>query len=120
MSMSAIKAAARAALHEKAAEPCTHTRGAVVTPDAAQTAAGLELSVRFKSKMKLASAESDGVSILENIESLIFRQEQLDDLGITLDHSDIITIPGYSLVFVLDQEMDTDGPQNVYWTVVRE
>lgn len=120
MSMADIKAAARAAIHERAAEPCIHTRGADIVPTAEQLAAGLILSVRFKMKMKLASAESDGVSILENIESVIFRQTQLDDLGLSLNHNDEIAIPGYGITFILDQEMDGDGPQNVYWTVVRE
>lgn len=119
MSMSAIKAAARAAIHGRLAEPCSLSRGAEVIPTAEQSAAGLILSVRFKMKLKLASADTDGVSILENIESVIFSQTQLDDLGLTLEHGDEIEIPGYGLTFSLDQEMDGDGPHNVYWTVVR-
>ncbi len=35
------------------------------------------------------------------------------------EHGDEIEIPGYGLTFSLDQEMDGDGPHNVYWTVVR-
>lgn len=119
MSMSAIKSAARAAIHANGSEPCTHERDGVVSPSAEQSAEGLSLSVRFKSKLKTASAESDGVAILENVESLIFIQSQLDALAITLEHGDLIAIPGYGIVFELDQEMDPDGPLQVYWTVVR-
>lgn len=120
MSMSAIKAAARAVIHDRGAEPCTHQdRDGVLSPSAEQSAEGLSLSVRFKSKLKAASAADDGLSILENIESLIFLQPQLDALAIELEHGDLIAVPGYGLTFELDQEMDPDGPLQVYWTVVR-
>jgi hypothetical protein len=120
MSMSEIKREARLAMHAEMAEPCTYEdRGTPITPTVEQSAVGLSLSVRYKTKLKAASAEADGVSILENIESIIFSSEQLTALGLEPVHGAIITLPGYGLAFELDQPMDSDGPINVYWTVVR-
>jgi hypothetical protein len=120
MSMSEIKREARLALHAEMAEPCTYEdRGTPVTPSAEQSAGGLSLSVRYKSKLKAASAEADGVSILENIESVIFSSEQLAALELEPMNGAIIRLPGYGLAFELDQQMDGDGPINIYWTVVR-
>src|SRR3546814_5318260 len=73
------------------AEPCSYSdRGTPATPTAEQLAVGLSLSARFASKTKLASAESDAVSIMENIERLIFNQPQLDALGLELDHGGLV------------------------------
>lgn len=120
MSMAEIKSEARTAIHERGAEQCSYTdRGTPTTPSAEQLAEGLLLSARFASKTKIASAESDGVSIMENIERLIFNQAQLDSLGLELESGGLVTFPGYGLVFELDQRIDPDGPLNVYWTVVR-
>ena len=121
MSMSDIKRTARTSLHGTMAEPCRYIDDVnAPVPSAEQLAEGLSLSARFKSKLKVASAESDGVSILEGIESLIFNQTQLDALGLSLESGAMIDFPGYGLVFRLDQEMDPDGPLNRYWTVVRD
>ena len=118
--MSDLKRTARTAIHGLAAEPCIyHDRDTGPIPSAEQSAEGLTLSVRFKSKLKTASAMDDGLSILENIESLIFNQAQLDALGLTLDHGSLVEIPGYGISFRLDQRMDDDGPLNRYWTVTR-
>lgn len=120
MSMSEVKRDARAALHAEMAEPCTYEdRGTPLTPTVEQSAVGLSLSVRFKSKLKTASAEADGVSILEGIESLIFNSDQLAALELEPVQGAIVRVPGYGLAFELDQRMDDDGPLNVYWTVVR-
>lgn len=120
MSMSQIKLAARQALHSELAEPCIYTdRDAPAIPSAEQSAGGLSLSARFKSKLKVGSAESDGLSILENVESLIFNQPQLDALALELESGAVVEFPGYGISFRLDQEMDPDGPVNRYWTVTR-
>jgi hypothetical protein len=120
MSMAEIKTEQRNALHAEMAEPCLYTdRATPVTPSVEQSAEGLLLSARFKFKLKVGSAEADGVSILENVESLIFNQPQLDALELELDHNAVIEFPGYGISFVLDQRMDPDGPVNVYWTVTR-
>lgn len=118
--MSDLKRRVRTTLHERAAEPCTYTIGDDTIPSAEQTAEGLGLSVRFKMKLRTASPIDDGASILENIESLIFNQDQLDALALRLEFGALIHIPGYEITFRLDQEMDSDGPLNRYWTVTRD
>lgn len=121
MSMSAIKRSSRSAIHQEASEPCRYIDADnAPVPSPEQSAEGLSLSIRFKSKLKVGSAESDGLSILENVESLIFNQAQLDALGLVLESGALIDVAGYEIVFRLDQRLDGDGPLNVYWTVVRE
>lgn len=120
MSMSDLKRAARTAIHDRAAEPCIyHDRDLGAVPSSAQALEGLSLSVRFKSKLRAASPIDDGVSILENIESLIFNRTQVDALGLTLEGGTVVEVPGYGISFRLDQELDADGPLNIYWTVIR-
>lgn len=120
MPMSDLKRGARTAIHDRAAEPCIyHDRYAGSIPSAEQSAEGLSLSARFKSKLRTASAEDDGLSILENVESLIFNQDQLTALALDLDSGTVVEFPGYGISFRLDQEMDADGPLNRYWTVTR-
>lgn len=121
MSMSDLKRQARGLIHDRGAEPCICRNDDDRTvPSVEQSAAGLSLSVRFKTKLKTASPIDDGASILENIESLIFNQDQLDALALVLEYGMLIEIPGYEIVFRLDQEMDADGPLNRYWTVTRD
>lgn len=120
MPISDLKRDSRHALHEALAEPCLyHDRDRGPIPSAADVAEGKSLSVRFKSKLRTASAEADGLSILENVESLIFHDTQLAALALELEYGALIEIPGYGITFRLDQEMDRDGPLNVYWTVTR-
>lgn len=120
MSMSDLKREARATLHAEMAEPCIyHDRDLGPIPSAEQSAEGLSLSARFKSKLRTASAEDDGLSIMENVESLIFQRTQLAALALELEHGTVVEFPGYEISFRLDQEMDADGPLNVYWTVTR-
>lgn len=119
MSMSAIKTAARTALHAAMAEPAVYNDGDALYPSAEQLAEGLILTVRFSTKSKLLSPESDGLSIMENVEKLIFQSTQLDALGIELEQGAVISIPGYGIDLVLDQPLDGDGPLNIYWTVTR-
>jgi len=75
--------------------------------------------VRFKSKLRSANGEDDALTILENVESLIFSDSQLAALGIVLEYGTVVEVPGYNISFRLDQEMDRDGPTNIYWTVTR-
>ena len=120
MSMSDLKRGVRTAIHDRAAEPCIyHDRDLGPIPSAEQSAEGLTLSARFKSKLRTASAEDDGLSILENVESLIFNQDQLTALAVELEHGTLVEFPGYGIAFRLDQRMDDDGPLNRYWTVTR-
>ncbi len=120
MAMSDIKRSARAAIHAAMAEPCSYQDADTPhTPSVEQSAEGLTLTARFASKLKTASAEGDGVSILEGVERLIFNTDELEALGLELRHGGHINFPGYGITFELDQEMDPDGPLQVYWTVVR-
>lgn len=121
MSMAEIKANQRRALHARMGEPCLYRpdRSEPAIPSAEQSAGGLVLTVRFKTKQRVANSDYDGVSILEGVESLIFQDAQLAALAIELTSGDRIEIPGYNLAFELDQPLDPDGPLNVYWTVTR-
>lgn len=121
MSMSDIKRSARTTLHASAAEPCRYIDDTnPPVPSADQLAEGLVLSARFKSKMRAAQGEQDALTILENVESLIFNSDQLTALAIELEGGALVEFPGYGITFRLDQQMDPDGPLNVYWTVVRD
>lgn len=120
MSMSDVKRKNRTALHARLAEPCLyHDRDLGMIPSAEQSAGGLVLSARFKSKLRTVSPEDDGLSILENVESLIFNSDQLAALALELESGTVVEFPGYEISFRLDQEMDRDGPLNRYWTVTR-
>ena len=119
MSLSADKTEARLAIHERMSEPCSYTDGIDTYPSAEQIALGLELTARFHTKSKVSMSESDSMSLMENIEKIIFIQPQLDALGLTLDSGGILTFPGYGLSVALDSELDPDGPLQTYWTVTR-
>lgn len=120
MRMSEIKAQARSAIHAEAAEPCVYRdRTGQSYPSAEQSAGGLVLSARFKTKLRAASMDSDSMSILENVESVILNSPQWVALGIEPQHGATLDFPGYGFTLRLDQEMDPDGPLNRYWTVTR-
>lgn len=120
MGLSAIKQEARLAIHETMGEPCTYTSGDDPSvPTAEQTAAGLTLTARFHTKTKTQIGDNDGLSVMEPIEKLVFNQTQLNALELELEQNAVIYFPGYSLSVCLDQELDPDGPENVYWTVTR-
>lgn len=114
-----IKNEARAAIHDRGAVACIYSDGTTDYPTAEQVEAGLELTVRFATKTKVVSPESDGLSIMEAIERVIFAQPQLDALALEPDHNGVLTLPEYGISLQLDQPLDPDGPFNVYWTVVR-
>lgn len=119
MGLSADKTEARLAIHERMGEPCSYSDGIDTFPTLEQIAAGLELTVRFHTKSKVSMSESDSMSLMENIEKIIFMQPQLDALGLTPDSGGVLTFPGYGLSVTLDSELDPDGPLQTYWTVIR-
>lgn len=120
MGLSAIKTDARLAIHERMAEPCIYSDDLVdPTPTPAQTAAGLELTARFHTKAKVLASESDALSLMENIEKIVFLQPQLDALELELESGALLQFPGYGLSCRLDTELDPDGPLQRYWTVTR-
>lgn len=120
MGLSAIKTDTRLALHERMGEPCTYTDGAEPTvPTVEQQAAGLVLKARFQTKAKVSLGDSDGLTVMEPIEKLIFNETELATLGLVLEQGAEIHFPGYGLSVILDSPLDPDGPENVYWTVTR-
>lgn len=120
MGLSAIKQEARLAIHRRMGEPCTYTDGGDPTmPTVEQSAAGLTLTARFHTKSKVNLGDSDGLTVMEPIEKLVFNKTELEALGLVLQNGAEIHFPGYELSVILDQELDPDGPENVYWTVTR-
>lgn len=121
MPFSDVKRRARTAVHKTFGEPCTYTApGGVVSPSEEQAAAGLTLTVRFATKLKEFTPETDAITIIEGVERVIFNQDQLDALELEPVNAAVLDIPGLELSLVLDQPMDPDGPLNRYWTVTRE
>lgn len=120
MGLSAIKTTTRLAIHARMSEPCSYSDGASPTvPSAEQIAEGLGLHARFHTKTKTQIGDNDGLSLMEPIEKLIFNATELSSLGLVLEHGARIDFPGYGLSVRLDSELDGDGPENVYWTVIR-
>lgn len=121
MPFSDVKRRARSVVHKTFGEPCTYTApGGAVSPSEEQAAAGLALTVRFATKLKQFTPETDAITIIEGVERVVFNQDQLDALELVPVSAARLDIPGLELALVLDQEMDPDGPLNRYWTVTRE
>lgn len=120
MGLSAIKTEARLALHARMGEPCIYSDGENPSvPTIEQQAAGLELKARFQTKAKVSLGNSDGLTVMEPIEKLIFNATELAALGLELEQSAELFFPGYGITLSLDSPLDPDGPENVYWTVTR-
>lgn len=119
MPLSEIKTQARAALHGAMAEPASYSFGGNTYPTPEQIDAGLSLTVRWHNKMRIqGERDSSDVGILEGINRLVFNTDNLAALGLTLERLGQIDIPGYGKTFRLDQEEESDGPLNVYWSVI--
>ena len=110
---------ARQALHGAMAEPASYSFGGVTYPTPEQIEAGLSLTVRWHTKMKIVGErDASDVGFLEGVNRLIFTQPELDALGLTLTRLGEVTIPGYDKVLRLDHTEESDGPLNVYWSVI--
>ena len=120
--LSAVKAQARAALHDAMSEPASYTApgvGGAVTPSPEQIEAGLSLKVRWHNKQRIVGENTQAdAGVIEGINRLVFQQPNLDELGLTLAKHGIITIPGYSKQLRLDYPEEPDGPLNRYWSVI--
>jgi hypothetical protein len=120
--LSAVKAQARAALHDAMSEPASYTApgvGGAVTPSPEQIEAGLSLKVRWHNKQRIVGENTQAdAGIIEGINRLVFQQPNLDELGLTLAKHGVITIPGYSKQLRLDYPEEPDGPLNRYWSVI--
>lgn len=120
MSIADIKLEARRALHEQFGLPIVYTApDGTISPAVEQSAAGLTLRARFATKTKIISPENDALSIMENVERLIFSAEELEALGRVLGQAGEVLIPDYGFTLSLDMQLDPDGPFNQYWTVAR-
>jgi hypothetical protein len=121
--ISAYKTQARTALHEAMSEPASYTApqnaGGAVTPTPEQIEAGLSLTVRWHHKLKIVgeNVQADA-GIIEGVNRLVFQQPNLDELGLTLAKHGVVTIPGFSKQLRLDYHEESDGPLNVYWSVI--
>lgn len=120
MGLAEIKSQSRSSLHEAMSVPASYDSvdGVTTLP----VTAGL--TVRWHNKLARQGAlegNFDAV-IVEGIDRLVFRQEQLDALGITLARNDRIAVPslGPKAAWTLEHAEDPDGPHNVYWSVSRE
>jgi hypothetical protein len=119
MSLVEIKARTRRALHAQMGVPVTvFDLDEIAYPSAAQVAEGLTLAARFSTRARVISPDNDAMSIMENIEKLIFNSEELAALGLELEQAQRVMTP-YGFDVRLDQQLDPDGPLNVYWTVTR-
>ena|SRR5690349_22587148 len=117
--LSGIKLQARQALHGAMAEPATYTANGVETPSAEQIEAGLSLTVRWHTKMRISGERNSAdTGIIEGVNRLIFNSDELAALGLELKRGGVVSIPGYEKLLRLDQPEDSDGPLNVYWGVI--
>lgn len=121
MSIVEIKADARRAIHEEFGVPVIYTDlDGTVYPSAEQSAEGLLLTARFSTKARVLSPDSDALTIMENVERLIFNDENLAELDLVLDSAGQVQLVDYNIPLILDMELDRDGPINSYWTVTRQ
>lgn len=118
------KRAARQALHGLASIAVSYSDDTLSEP--------VVVTVRYHNKLSRpidGGFESDGLAqILASVDRLVFSESNLaaapqpdgSTVAVELRHRGVITIPQYNLAFSLDTLEPSDGPENVYWTVVRE
>jgi len=118
MGIARIKEQARARLHRAMSVPVLWSRGEATLPEGGPDKK--KLSARWHNKLvRQGDLGGDYADILEGLDRLVFQQDQLDALGITLTRGDIITFSDYDVSFELDQPEPNDGPLNRYWHVSR-
>lgn len=101
------------------AEPASYSLDGDTTPTPEQTAAGLSLTVRWHTKMRIVGErDSADTGILEGVNRLIFNTDELAALDLDLARGGEIYIPGYDKRLRLDHHEDSDGPLNDYWGVI--
>lgn len=81
------------------------------------------LSVRWHDRFVKAVGDVPGggwAEVLENIDQIIFNEEELTALSITPVRGDTITLTDYAnFVLVLDTKMQRNGPVTIGWNVTR-
>jgi len=118
--LAGVKSKARRAIHRIHGWPCQYTApDGAVFPSTEQLSAGLTLTVRFGTKLRQFSPETDAVTIIEGVERVTFLQDQLDALAMSPQGAGRLSIPDLGFDLFLDQPMDPDGPLQTYWTVTR-
>jgi len=85
---------------------------------------GVALSARWHTKQRLIGQLENGgyAEILENLESLVFMADELEEKSVLLEQGTevVITHPAYSsATFYLDVLMPNDGPLEVKYQVAR-
>ncbi|HLP70323.1 MAG TPA: hypothetical protein VK181_22685 [Rhizobium sp.] len=121
MGTAEYKMEARAALHEALANPAVYTRSAVTVPSQEQLDAGLALTVRWHNRNRtriLGERTNDDAGIVEGINRLVFNTDELDALGLVPERNAVVEVPGLGKSFRLDYREESDGPLNVYWSVI--
>lgn len=115
-----IKTQARQALHEAMSYPASYLApGGDTYPTAEQTEAGLSLTVRWHTKLKITGERSqDDVGVIEGINRLVFNLPELEALDLTLARLGVVTVPDLGKSFRLDYHEEPDGPISDYWSVI--
>lgn len=119
MSLADIKRQARTDLHARMAVPASYSLDGTTVPSPAQISAGLVLTVRWHNKLARNGALDGDFQgeIIEGIDRLVFNQDQLDALGLTLVRGGVVSIPDYDQYWTLDSQEPSDGPLNRYWVI---
>jgi hypothetical protein len=119
MGTAELKSQLRPALHAALANAATYTLGGSTFPTEEQTEAGLSLTVRWHNKIKITGERTqDDVGVIEGINRLVFSQDELDALELTLARLAVVEVAGLGKRFRLDFAEEGDGPHNVYWSVI--
>lgn len=83
----------------------------------------IALSVRWHDKFVKAIGDiGDGYAqVLENIDKVMFDEDELTTKGITLARGDVITLDEYDdFTLTLDTKEPSDGPLKVTWNIQRQ
>ena len=115
-SLSETKRIARQAVHGLASIAVLYNDATLIAP--------VTVTARYHNKLSRpmdGGFEGDGYAqIIESIDRLIFSETNLTEADVELRQGGTVTFEDYNIVFVLDVLEPPNGPENVYWTVVRE
>jgi len=104
------KARARRKLHKLASAPATYLDETLDEP--------VDITVRWHNKIIPAETINGESEIISGIERLIFNEEELALLDLTLIRGAVVTIPKYdNMEFELGFEEPNDGPITTAWSV---
>lgn len=119
MGTAEYKMAARAALHTALANAASYTHASQTTPTPEQLEVGLNLTVRWHNKMRISGERTnDDAGIIEGINRLVFNAAELEALDLDPVRLAVVEVPSLGKRFRLDAREESDGPLNVYWSVI--